>query len=202
LYWDLSIYQTFILTFQSFCFKFVKKESALKRVCHHQKNYYQQHTMPLVIDSPSSLPVVPLWINGEAATSSPPITFTVHSAAQHKDVYLAQATDTETARRAVDAAWTAFQDWKKTNHYYRRELLLRVAAIYRRRKEELVKIQIEETSCQEPWARMNVDLAAGMLDEVASRISGITGEIPQMGNPNSMALVFNEPVGPVLAIAP
>ena len=158
--------------------------------------------MPLIIDDESNLPIVPLWINGEPTKSSPPITFPVHSAAQHKDVYLAQATDAKTARRAVDSAWAAFQSWKKTSHHHRRELLLRVAAIYRRRSEELVQIQIEETSCQEPWARMNVDLAIGLLEEAASRISGIAGEIPQMGNPDSLALVFNEPVGPVLAIAP
>jgi acyl-CoA reductase-like NAD-dependent aldehyde dehydrogenase len=158
--------------------------------------------MPLITEPHSDLKVIPLWINGEPATSSPPVTFPVHSAAQHKDVYLAQAADPPTAKRAVDAAWAAFQGWKKTGHSYRRDLLLGIASIYRRRAEELVQIQIEETSAQEEWARMNVQLAIGILEEVAGRISGISGEIPQMANPNAMALVFNEPVGPVLAIAP
>jgi len=158
--------------------------------------------MPLLTDPHTSLPIVPLWINGAPAKSSPELTFPVRNAISGKDVYLAQATDTTTATLAVDAAWSAFQTWKKTSHHERRDLLLRVASIYKRRFEELVKMQIEETSCQEPWARMNVALAIGMLEEAASRVSGISGEMPQMGNPGSLALVFQEAVGPVLAIAP
>ena len=158
--------------------------------------------MTLDIEPHSELPIVPLWIDGEAVRSSPPKLFPVHSSLQDKDVFLAHSADVDTAKRAAEAAWTAFLSWKKQGPVFRRDLLLRVADNYERRTEQLIKLQMEETSCTETWARMNVALATETVKEIASRITSISGEIPQMASSEHLALVFREPIGPVLTIAP
>lgn len=156
----------------------------------------------LEADAQTGLPVVPLWIDGAPTSSSPSKRFPVHSSQQNKDVYLAESADVKAANLAADAAGKAFQTWRKTSFTHRRDLLFRVAANYIRRTEELVQLQMEETSCTSKWARMNVSLATDSVREVACRISAVSGEIPQMANPEHLALVFREPLGPILTIAP
>src|SRR5262245_39052541 len=108
--------------------------------------------MALEIDPKSKLEVVPLWIDGARATASSAQTFPVHGAAKGQDVYLAQAADIDAGKRAADAAWAAFHTWRKEGPIVRRDMLLRVAAILARDKEELKRIQMEETSCTKEWA--------------------------------------------------
>ncbi|KAH8892189.1 aldehyde dehydrogenase [Thozetella sp. PMI_491] len=158
--------------------------------------------MALEIDPTSKLEVVPLWIDGASATASPAQTFPVHSAAKGQDVYLAQGADVDAAKKAADAAWAAFQTWRKEGPIQRRDMLLRVATILTQGKEELKQIQMDETSCTKEWAEMNVNLAIETIREFASRITSVSGQIPQMANPEHMALVFKEPIGPILTIAP
>ena len=153
--------------------------------------------------SPADPAVVPLWINGEATTSSPPITFTVTSVSKPQETPItAQSADSDAATRAADAAWAAFGSWKKTSPQTRRDLLLRAASAYESRMQQLVEAQVHETSCTEPWAQMNVNYAIELLKETASRVTGVAGEIPQVIDHNKLALVFREPLGPILTIAP
>ena len=154
------------------------------------------------ISESTMLTVVPLWIDGTPTKSSSAQTFPVHSAAQGRDVYLAQSADVATAKAAADSSMKAFQTWKKVGPVYRRDLLMRVAAILSRRKDELKRIAIEETSCNDAWAEMNVNVAIENLYEVASRITSVAGEIPQMASSDHTALIFKEPIGPILSIAP
>ncbi|KAF7560947.1 hypothetical protein G7046_g3199 [Stylonectria norvegica] len=153
-----------------------------------------------IVDS-SQLEVVPLWIDGAPAKSSSQ-TFPVYSAAQGRNVYLAQSADVAAATAAAESSLKAFQKWKRTGPIHRRDLVMRVAAIMTRRKEEFKKAAIDETSCNDAWAEMNINVAIENLYETASRITSVAGEIPQMASPSHTALVFKEPVGPILSIAP
>ncbi|CAM1503360.1 Fc.00g081360.m01.CDS01 [Cosmosporella sp. VM-42] len=159
---------------------------------------------PLRVDisEPTRLPVVPLWIDGEPTKPSTSRTFPVHCAAQGRDVYLAESADVAAAKLAADSSWKAFQTWKKVGPVHRRDLLMRVAAVLARRKDQLKMIAMEETSCNDAWAEMNVNVAIENLYEVASRITSVTGEIPQMASLQHTALIFREPIGPILSIAP
>jgi acyl-CoA reductase-like NAD-dependent aldehyde dehydrogenase len=158
--------------------------------------------MALSTDSQTGLAVIPLWIDGGPARASPPQVFPVYGALEGRNVYLAQSADVASAKQAADAALLAFQTWKKKGPIARRQLLTRVATILNQKRNELKRIQVEETSCTEAWAEMNVNLAVETIHEIASRISSVSGEIPQMANPEHMALVFREPLGPILTIAP
>lgn len=150
----------------------------------------------------TNLTVVPLWIDGAPTKSSSAQTFAVYSALQGRDIYMAQSADVASAKLAADSSFRAFQTWKKVGPVYRRDLLMKVATILSRRKDELKKIAMEETSCDDAWAEMNVNVAIENLYEVASRITSIAGELPQMTNSEHTALIFKEPLGPILSIAP
>ncbi|CAK7207574.1 hypothetical protein SEUCBS139899_010384 [Sporothrix eucalyptigena] len=148
------------------------------------------------------LDLVPLLIGGQYTSSSPSVTFPVYSLEEKRDVYLAESANADAAIKAADAAWTAFGTWKKSSAVTRRKILLRYAELLRENEEELVKVQRLETSVIEMWARKNVHLAAGLIEEIAACITQLKGEIPQTETPSSMALAFTVPIGPVLSIAP
>ena len=61
---------------------------------------------------------------------------------------------------------------------------------------------MEETSCQEGFARFNNEVGAEILGETATQITSITGSILALGHENGLALVFKESVGPVLVTPP
>ena len=145
---------------------------------------------------------VPLWINGVTTQSDPAITFPVYSAKQQRNVCIAQSADEAKAREACDAAMQAFSSWRLTPVALRRDILLRAADAFESRQKELVALQVEETSCEEPWAQFNIKYAAKNLREIAGSIASSCGEMPGVESETNVALVFKEPVGPSLLIAP
>lgn len=159
--------------------------------------------MPLMLDEDSGLSIVPLWIDGKGTSAGKQILFPVHSAAQKKNVYLAQAADSQAASAAAESANAAFQTWKKTPAATRRKIILRAAEIIDQRQKELIAIQIEETSCTQTWAEFNIRYTLNALPEIASRITtACTGELPPMAAEGTLGLVLQVPIGPVLLIAP
>ena len=150
----------------------------------------------------SSSNPVPLWINGKATWSIPDVKFPVYSTSSGKVVHHAHSANSHAAERAVEAAAAAFVSWKRTSPQSRRDLLLRVADKYEAKTQVLVDAQMLETSCTEAWARGNVQYAIGIIRESASRITSISGDIPQTRSRDRLALVFKEPMGPILTIAP
>lgn len=149
----------------------------------------------------SQLETIPLWINGRNVTSSDLKRFPVVSAKdKDKILHYALSADVSSAIAACDSASVAFQTWKNTSAVARRDLLLKAADLILERKTALVKVQMEETSSSEFWAGLNVTAAAGHIHEFASRITALSGVIPQ--SKLDYALAFREPVGVTLAIPP
>ncbi|KAJ5717556.1 hypothetical protein N7488_003202 [Penicillium malachiteum] len=147
--------------------------------------------------------VVPVVIDGKPLPIDESRLISVQSAAKATEVHLAQGASVEVARDAVEASYTAFQQWKNTTYIQRRDILFKAAEIVESREESFVALQILETSCSKEWARFNVSLAAANLREIGSNISQeCTGELPTPQGPGAFCMVFKEPVGPVLAIAP
>ena len=81
-------------------------------------------------------------------------------------------------------------------------MLMKVADLFEERKEELIKAQCEETSCDQGWASTNVMLTVNYVREIAACVSSVHGTIPQNDKPQTLSLVFKEPIGPVLTIPP
>lgn len=63
----------------------------------------------------------------------------------------------EDAERAIEAAWNAFPDWSRVPADERSALLLRIAAILRRRKHEFSSMMVLEES--KSWAEADADTA-------------------------------------------
>lgn len=102
----------------------------------------------------------------------------------------------------VDSAAAAFQRWKQTPVHERRRLLLRTAELFESRVDEVSMRQMQETSGGESWARFTAMQTSGLCREVAGAVaSAVMGDI-QPSYFGYTLLVFKEPVGPVLLIAP
>lgn len=70
------------------------------------------------------------------------------------------------------------------------------------RQDELTKAMVEETGATPAWAAFNLGLAKEILVDVAGRTSSVLGTIPQTADEGVSALIFKEPYGVILAIAP
>lgn len=158
--------------------------------------------MPLQTDA-SGRSVVPIWINNEPLPlESSSKTFPVINSMANREIHRAHSATESSASAACEAAWTAFQSWRKSSPSTRRNLLLKVADVMEQRKEDFIKSQMEETSCDAEWAATNIQITLGYVRETAACVSSMMGQIPMNDKPGTMSFVFKEPVGPVLTIPP
>lgn len=106
------------------------------------------------------------------------------------------------ATRAVESAKAAFAAWSKTMPYDRRDILLRAADIMQSRKEELIAYQMEETGAGRLFSEKTFDLGVSFVRDTAGRIPSIEGAVPSVSESGETAMVFKEPYGVILGIAP
>ncbi|KFY84022.1 hypothetical protein V500_09681 [Pseudogymnoascus sp. VKM F-4518 (FW-2643)] len=143
---------------------------------------------------------VPAYINGaELPLSS---TFDVHSPSTNTLVHRAASATVADALSAVTAAQAAFPAWRDLPPAAKRDIFLKTAEIFKSRTEELTKYMVDETGSDAGWAAFNVNLATDMLVDVAGRVSSIKGDFPTTSDPGTSAIVYKEPYGVILAIAP
>jgi acyl-CoA reductase-like NAD-dependent aldehyde dehydrogenase len=144
---------------------------------------------------------VPLLINGEERTTT--TTFSVVSPASHKAIWTSSSASLSDATDAVAAAQSAFPSWSKTKPAYRRTILLKAADIMQERAQECRDYIMQETGAGALFVKeVDIPGAVEMLRDVAGRISGVCGAVPVCAAEGTSALVFKEPYGVVLGIAP
>lgn len=148
--------------------------------------------------------VVPFFIDGKHYTPSGDSNsmFAVISVTDEKAVHHALSATVDDAATVCTSAGKAFQSWKRTSPIQRREIIEKVAQIYKRDTEEFVRLQKVETGSTEAWARHGLMVTMNNLREIAAQGSRIAGTIPPSEKPGAMSFVFREPVGPVLCIPP
>ena len=145
--------------------------------------------------------VIPLWINGQSLVPSDLKKFPVRSAKNNdKTIHHAVSANVALAMKACDSASVAFQTWKNKSAVERRDILFKAADLILERKGAFVKAQMNETSSSEFWATLNVTVGSSHIREVASRITAMSGVIPQ--SKMEYAMAFREPLGVTLAIPP
>lgn len=166
--------------------------------------------MPLEKDS-EGRDVVPVFINGKALPIDASRVQPVHSSITDETIHYYASADLPACEEACETAWTAFagntldtgrSGWKRASANTRRDIIIKAADLFEKRKDELIQAQIRETSCPQGWAINNVLTTVGYMREIASCVSNIRGEIPTIDKPDTFAFVFKEPVGPVLVIPP
>jgi len=136
----------------------------------HIINFHLSHNM--------TLDVVPLLINGEEITSN--VVFDVVNPGSGKVAFKANGANAELAKKAVEAAQAAFPAWSKTKPLERRKLFLKAAQLLEERKDEVTKIQQQETSVDPGFAGgFQIGVSVGMLQECGARVSTIEGSVPE-----------------------
>ena len=143
---------------------------------------------------------VPLWIGGKETTTQ--TTFSVSSPSSGDHLWPSSSASVKEATAAVDAAQQAFKTWRRTKPAEIRKILLRAADIFEARQEELSGYMMQETGALAPFTGFNVVTTVENLRDVAGRAANIMGAIPQTGTPGQAALIFKEPYGVILGIAP
>lgn len=146
--------------------------------------------------------VVASIINNEPLTIDKDRMKPVISASSGATLHYYQNADNPTCNQACEAAWKAFQTWKHESVANRRHLLHKFCDAIKERTVQLVGAMSLETSCQEPIAFMNVELAIETVLGFSSAITEIRGLIPPHDDPGKTTFVFKESIGPVLAIVP
>lgn len=119
--------------------------------------------------------VVPIVINNEILPLDSSSLAPVVNSSTDETVHYFHSADVKTCEKACDAAWTAFQKWKKEKVSTRRDLIFKAASLVAERAPEFIKVQKLETACNDPWGQNNVNTTIGYMKEIASCISGIKG---------------------------
>lgn len=106
------------------------------------------------------------------------------------------------AQRAIDAAHAAFPAWAGMGARARQALFLKAAQVLERRADELVLLMALETGCASPFARFQIQWAAGLLRQAAGYPYLSGGEIVPSDTPGVFAMAIRKPLGVVCGISP
>lgn len=147
-------------------------------------------------------PSYQLYINGKWQDASDGKTFDVYCPANGERLSsCAEATEKD-VNTAVDAAWAAWDGWKKTSPAERATILLKIADIIDANKDHLAMVEtldngkpIRETSA------VDIPLAADHFRYFAGAIRTEEGRATMLDE-NTMSLVLREPIGVVGQIVP
>ncbi|OJD16322.1 hypothetical protein AJ78_03491 [Emergomyces pasteurianus Ep9510] len=143
---------------------------------------------------------IPLLLDNESVIT--PETFDVINPNTGAVVYKCSSSSVVDAVRAADSANAAFKSWAKVKPSARREILLKVTEIYERRKEELIGYAQEETGSGRLFAEFNWGLGLDLLKDVAGRSLSTEGTVPILKDDGRSGIVYKEPYGVILSIAP
>ncbi|OCT47508.1 Vanillin dehydrogenase [Cladophialophora carrionii] len=144
---------------------------------------------------------IPLWLDGKEVKLSS--TFDVVSPLDQKTLYKCSSADEEDVQKAIAAAEKAFKSWSKTKPNYRRDIFLRAADEFKRRRDELQHYSYSETGAAASMFAFEHNLAYEACKSVAGLIQvATTSSAPVVSEEGANALLIKEPHGVVLGIAP
>ncbi|PLB45591.1 aldehyde dehydrogenase [Aspergillus steynii IBT 23096] len=106
------------------------------------------------------------------------------------------------ATDAVEAAQAAFPAWSRTKPDVRRDILLRTADVFVERKEEFLRYMVEETAAEQMYNEFIFQLGVNLLRDAAGKISSIVGTVPTIAGEGESAIIYKQPYGVILGIAP
>ncbi|MBB3945299.1 acyl-CoA reductase-like NAD-dependent aldehyde dehydrogenase [Rhizobium skierniewicense] len=145
---------------------------------------------------------IPLLINGSERAAESGRTYDRINPYTGDVATTAAAASLGDARRAIEAAATAFPAWSKTGPGERRKILLKAADIMESKVEEFSELVTAETGATGPWGAFNVMFAASILRESAAMTTQISGEVIPSDKPGSLSMGMRQAAGVCLGIAP
>lgn len=119
-------------------------------------------------------------------------------------IWKAASASQEQVDLAVEEASKALQSWGETPVTVRRDALLKVASLLENYRDELGDIMSFETGAPESWTKgFNVHAGTEFAKEIAGRISSeCTNGQWNSSSIGKGSIVWTEPIGVVLAVAP
>ncbi|OQU98703.1 hypothetical protein CLAIMM_04447 [Cladophialophora immunda] len=143
---------------------------------------------------------VPLWLDGHQVQTSR--TFEVVSPVTGDTLWHSSAASTTDVEAAVESGQKAFTTWSKTKPNERRDIILRAIAVLERRRDEIYHYSRSETGATAKAFAKDHDLAIQCCKSVAGLIQTLNGFIPTLEDEGMEGLVYRQPYGVVLGIAP
>jgi acyl-CoA reductase-like NAD-dependent aldehyde dehydrogenase len=144
---------------------------------------------------------VHLIINGKDVIG--PSTFAVDSPLTSETIYECSSAGVPEALSAVAAAQEAFPQWSRTKPANRRNIFLKAASILSERRDEVWECIHNETGVERSFFTISLETTVEMIKDTAGKIAtAVESYLPVIGEVGSSAVVYKEPYGVVLGIAP
>lgn len=113
-----------------------------------------------------------------------------------------QGATKQLAIQAADSSARAFASWSKSKPTERRELLQKLANIFKNKIKAIEQICVEEIHCDPEYAQNIAQDGLDLIEECAAlTTSAVLGSIPSVRG-DAYGLVLKEPLGVILGIAP
>lgn len=143
------------------------------------------------------------YINGEWFRSASNETVQNINPANTDDVIgEAKLSTTQEAERAVEAAYNAFQDWKRTPAPTRGRIVMRAARLLEEHKEELAQLLTREEGKTINESRGELQRSINVAEFCAGEARRLNGETIQSELPANFAYTIKQPHGVVALITP
>lgn len=142
---------------------------------------------------------IPFWLDGKEVTTS--FTFEVISPLNHKPLYQSSSASREDVEKAIASAQEAYKSWSLTRPGHRRDIFLRAAEEFKKRRDELRQYSYNETGAAAAMFEFEYAAAIDLCISIAGLIQPASNSTSPLVN-EGIALVIKEPYGVVLAIAP
>ncbi|KZM22435.1 uncharacterized protein EKO05_0000095 [Ascochyta rabiei] len=144
---------------------------------------------------------IPIWLDGKEVVTAD--TFDVYSPLNQSKLYSCSSANEDDVSLEIQSAQKAFLTWSQTKPHIRRDIFLRAADEYKRRKDELRNYSLTETRASDAMFNVEHEAAYQACKDVAGLIQiASTGKMPIVSAEGGSSAVLNEPFGVVLGIAP
>ncbi|ETN37938.1 uncharacterized protein HMPREF1541_07561 [Cyphellophora europaea CBS 101466] len=143
---------------------------------------------------------IPLWLDGKEITTS--VTFDVISPLDQQKLYKCSSASEEDAQAAVASAQKAFPEWSRTKPTVRRDIFLKAAEEFAKRRDEFWQYSHSETGAAESMFAFEFGLASNACKDIAGLIGAVQGTVPTVIDEGKSAIQIREPYGVCLGIAP
>ena len=142
-----------------------------------------------------------LLVNGEHISTEEKIV-SINPAKKDEIVGTVSKANQEIAEYAINAAHTAFESWRKTNPEERANILMRAAAIVRRRKHEFSAYLVKEAG--KPWKEADADTAEAIdfMEYYARQMVELQDGKPINSRINEINRYVYTPIGVTVVIPP
>ena len=144
-----------------------------------------------------------LLIGGEGIDSASGATAQIHNPARTSEVVgeIAQGS-IEDAKKAIDAAYDTFRKWSETTPRARSQLLFKAADLLTQSEAEIAELLTREQGKTYPESLNEARLTASVFKYYAGLAPTISGRKVELADPTEFGMVFKQPMGVTVAIAP